>query len=215
MTTSAASARRRSYESPRRLEHAAQTRTAVLQAATQLFGERGWAGTGMRDVARAAGVAVETVYANFGGKPELLLAALDVAVVGDSEPIPLADRPEFADLGRGTRAERLGAAARLVRLVHERTYGLGKALREAAAGDALLAKRLSEAEERRRSNVEQAIELVTGRPIGETERDGVWAVVSMQVYQLLVDVAGWTPDRYEEWIADTIGRLLRPRRGRR
>jgi AcrR family transcriptional regulator len=105
----------------------------------------------MRDVARAAGGPVETVYANFGAKPELLLAALDVAVVGDSEPIPLADRPEFAELGRGTRAERLGAAARLVRLVHERTYGLGKALREAAAGDALLAKRLSEAEGRRPS----------------------------------------------------------------
>jgi hypothetical protein len=37
----------------------------------------------------------------------------------------------------------------------------------------------------------------------------------MQVYQLLVDMAGWTPDEYEDWIADTIGRLLRPGRGRR
>jgi AcrR family transcriptional regulator len=206
--------RRRSYASPRRVEHAAQTRIAVLEAATRLFGERGWAGTGMRDIAGAAGVAIETVYANFGAKPDLLLAALDVAVVGDSAPVPLSDRAEFGDLGRGTRAERLRAAARLLRHVHERTYGLGKALREAAAGDTLLAKRLSEAEERRRSNVEQAIELVTGRPVDGTERDGVWAVVSMQVYQLLVDVAGWTPDQYEDWIADTIGRLLRPGRGR-
>ena len=80
---------RRRYESPRRVEHAAQTRAAVLEAATALFGENGWAGTGMRDVARAAGVAVETVYANFGSKAELLLAALDVAVVGDTQPIPL------------------------------------------------------------------------------------------------------------------------------
>jgi AcrR family transcriptional regulator len=210
-----AGARRRAYDSPRRLQHAAQTRAAVLDAATRLFGERGWAGTGMRDIATAAGVAVETVYANFGGKPELLLAALDVAVVGDSEPIPLADRPEFGDLGRGTRGERLRAAARLLRQVHERTYGLGKALREAAAGDALLAKRLSEAEQRRRSNIEEAIELVTMQPVDESQRDGIWAVVSMQVYQLLVDMAGWTPDEYEDWIADTIGRLLRPGRGRR
>ena len=60
----------------------------------------------MRDVARAAGVAVETVYSNFGSKSELLLAAIDVAVVGDLEPIPLGERPEFAALGRGARSTR-------------------------------------------------------------------------------------------------------------
>ena len=136
---------RRRYESPQRLQHTAQTRAAVLEAATELFGENGWAGTGMRDVARLAGVAVETVYSNFGSKPELLLAAIDVAVVGDSQPIPLDERPEFAGLGRGSLAARAGAAARLVRQIHERTYGIGKALREAAASDPDLAKRLTEA----------------------------------------------------------------------
>ncbi len=78
------------------MQHAVQTRAAVVEAATALFGENGWAGTGMRDVARAVGVAVETVYSNFGSKAELLLAALDVAVVGDAQQVPLAERPEFA-----------------------------------------------------------------------------------------------------------------------
>ena len=188
---------------------------AVLEAATELFGENGWAGTGMRDVARLAGVAVETVYSNFGSKPELLLAAADVAVVGDSQPVPLDERPEFAKLGRGSLAARAGAAAQLVRLIHERTYGIGKALREAAASDADLAKRLTELEERRRINVDEGVQLVAGRPISETERDGLWAVLSMEVYQLLVDRAGWSGARYEEWLAETIARLLRgPRKER-
>ena len=208
-----ASSARRTYESPRRRQQAAQTRVVVIESATQLFAERGWTGTGMRDVARAAGVAVETVYANFGSKPDLLLAALDVAVVGDDQPVPLADRPEFAEVGRGSLAARARAAARLLRRIHERTYGLGKALREAAAGDVELARHLAALEKRRLVNVDEAARVIAGRPISDTERDGLWAVVSMQVYQLLVEVLGWTPADYEAWMADTIGRLLRPGKG--
>ncbi|HEX2307758.1 MAG TPA: helix-turn-helix domain-containing protein [Jatrophihabitantaceae bacterium] len=201
--------RRRRYESPRRAEQAGQTRAVILGAARGLFGERGWAATGMRDVAGGAGVAVETVYASFGSKADLLLAALDVGVVGDELPIPLADRAEFAALGRGTRAQRARAAARLVRGINERTYGTQKALREAAASDAELSKRLREADERRRINVADGARLVAGRPVSETERDGVWAVLSMDVYELLVERSGWSAARYERWLADTIVRLLR------
>jgi len=201
---------RRRYESPRRERHAAETRAAIVDAARRLFGERGWAGTGMRDVARAAGVAVETVYSNFGSKAEVLLAVIDVAIVGDTLPIPLAERAEFAELGRGTLAERACAAARLVREIHERTYRIEKALREAAAADGELSKRLTEGDERRRINVEQGVHLVARRPVGDTERDGLWAVLSMEVYQLLVERSGWSASRYEDWLAETIVRVLRP-----
>lgn len=201
---------RRRYASPRRAEQAAQTRALVLAAAGQLFSVRGWAGTGMRDVADAAGVAVETVYANFGSKADLLLAALDVAIVGDDQPIPVAQRPEFATLGRGALPQRARAAARLVREINERTCGIRQALREAAAGDAKsgVAERLTEGEERRRLNVEQGLRLVAGRSVSDTERDGIWAVLSMEVYRLLVEESGWSVERYEEWLADAIVRLL-------
>jgi AcrR family transcriptional regulator len=187
----------------------------VRDAAGRLFAERGWAGTGMRDVARAAGVAVETVYSSFGSKADLLLAALDVAIVGDDLPIPVAERPEFAALGRGVRAERARAAARLVREIYERTCGIRKALREGAAGDAEagLSDRLTEGEERRRINVEQGLQLVAGRSVSDTERDGIWAVLSMEVYRLLVEQSGWSASRYEEWLAETIVRLLGPGEG--
>ncbi|NLV55713.1 MAG: helix-turn-helix transcriptional regulator, partial [Acidimicrobiales bacterium] len=48
---------RRTYRSPRREQQARETREALLTAATTLFTTRGWAATGMRDIAREAGVA--------------------------------------------------------------------------------------------------------------------------------------------------------------
>ncbi len=201
---------RRRYASPRRSEQAAQTRAAVIGAAARSFGEKGWSGTGIRDVARAAGVAVETIYSTFGSKVELLRAALDVAVVGDSEPISVRDRPAFRELGRGPMADRARASARLVREINERTYGIGMALREAAPSDGELAKHLAEGEERRRSDVGEGARLVAGRPISDTERDGLWAVVSMEVYDLLVHRAGWSARRYERWLTETMVRLLTP-----
>ena len=155
---------RRPYRSPRRVEQAAQTRAAVLAAAGSLFSQRGWAATGMRDVAAEAGVAVETVYANYRSKAELLMAAIDVTVVGDAEPVPLAERPEFAELAAGTFGDRVAAAARLVTQIHQRTAGLHLALRQGAASEPELARRLMEGEDRRRLNTQQGAELIGGRP---------------------------------------------------
>jgi AcrR family transcriptional regulator len=66
----------------------------------------------MREVARVAQVSVETVYANFGSKGALLREALDVTVVGDDEPVPFSDRPEFRALAEGDAAARAQAAGR-------------------------------------------------------------------------------------------------------
>jgi AcrR family transcriptional regulator len=200
----------RRYVSPRRTAAAAETRTAVLDAARQLFAVRGWAGTGMRDVAREAGVAVETVYANFKSKPELLRAAFEAAIVGDALPIAIADRPEFAALGEGDLPTRARAAARFVRAIHERTRGLESALREGAAGDEMLAAFLAEGDARRRRDVETGTRLVAGRDVGETDYDGLWALLSMEFFHLLVDRRGWTADQYEDWLTDALVRLLGP-----
>src|ERR1700712_4657992 len=123
---------RRRYESPLRAAQAQSTRAAVLAAATQLFEERGWNGTGMRDVAKAAQVSIETVYAGFGSKTELFRQALDVAVVGDDAPIPLADRDEFRRLFDGSTHERVEAAMDVMMAVRLRTARLRRVLNEAS-----------------------------------------------------------------------------------
>lgn len=206
--TQGTAAGRRPYRSPRRVEQAAQTRAAVVAAAASLFSQRGWAATGMRDVAGKAGVAVDTVYANFRSKAELLMAAIDVGVVGDDEPVSLADRPEFAELAAGPLAERIAAAALLVTRINERTAGLHVALRQGAASEPDLARRLTEGENRRRLDIRQGTELVAGRPIGDEDADALWAVLSVDVYRLLTEVSGWSVDQYREWVAREMAMRL-------
>jgi AcrR family transcriptional regulator len=207
MAADQATSPRRAYRSPRREQQAAETRSMVASAAARLFGERGWAATGMREVARAAGVSVETVYASFRSKGDLLMAALD-AVVGDAAPVPLDQRPEFAALGSGTRRQRAQATARLVAAINQRTAGVVLALREAAASDADLAERRRQREQQRRINVEQGAALVAGRAVTAEEIDGLWALVAVEIYQMLIELRGWTPQQYENWLADVIERLL-------
>jgi len=208
MTQEATAARRRPYRSPRRIEQAAQTRAAVLAAAESLFAARGWAATGMRDVAREAGVAVETVYANFRSKAELLMAAIGVGVVGDAEPVSLADRSEFAELAVGPFNQRVTTAARLLTQIQLRTAGLHVALRQGAASEPELARLLMEGENRRRLNIQQAAELMTGRPIGVADADALWAVLSIDVFRLLTELSGWSVSQYEQWAAREIAQRL-------
>ena len=180
----------------------------MLAAATSLFADRGWSATGMRDVAKGAGVAVETVYANFGSKTELLLAAIDVGVVGDNEPVPLSQRPEFAALGFGSTSDRINAAARMLAGINRRTWGLRRALSEAAGSEPQLAAKLQELERRRRDNIRQGVEMVVGRPVEDNVLDGLWVVMGADAFGLLTQVGGRRADDYEGWLATMIHRLL-------
>lgn len=199
---------RRRYRSQLRERQAEQTRRAVVQAAHDLFAANGWAATGMREVAATAGVALETVYSHFSSKRGLLCAVLDATVVGDDAPVPMAQRPEFLALGRGRRAARVRAAARLVTVVHVRTAAMAKVLRQAAPADDEIAEMLQSTRDRQRSDVATAFELVMGRPPTTAERDGVWAIVSPEVYLLLVEESGWTPEQFEVWVAATVDRVI-------
>jgi len=209
---------RRSYRSPLRERRAAETRNAILAAADRLFMTKGWTGTGMRDVATAAGVATETLYGHFSSKRALLQEVINIALVDDAEPVAVAERPEFAAIGRGSHTDRTAAAARLLRDIYGRSAALAKVIREAASSDEEIAGMLRAARERQREDVTGAIALITGRPPTIAERDGVWALTSPEVYLLLVEDSAWSSDQYEKWIADTLERILprtRVRRARR
>ncbi len=52
-------------------------RQQILQAATQLFTEQGYASTSMDLIARHADVSKQTVYSHFGSKDELFAAAIE------------------------------------------------------------------------------------------------------------------------------------------
>ena len=199
---------RRRYRSGLREQQAAETKRAVVQAAHDLFAAHGWAATGMREVATSAGVAVETVYAHFSSKRGLLRAVADAAVVGDDAEVALAQRPEFLAMGTGRRPARIRAAAELNTAVQLRTAAVAKLLRQAAQADEEIAEMLHATRERQRSDLATAIELIVGRPPTATERDGIWALVSPEVYFLLVEESGWTVEQYEGWIEATLERVV-------
>lgn len=199
---------RRRYRSGLREKQAEQTKRAVVQAAHELFVANGWAATGMREVATAADVALETVYSHFSSKRGLLRAVADAAAVGDDAPVPMAQRPEFLVMGHGRRPERVRAAARLVTTVHLRTAAVAKLLREGAPADGEIAEMLQSTRDRQRLDVAAALELILGRPPTAVESDGVWAIVSHEVYVLLVEEPGWAPEQYEAWVAATLERVI-------
>jgi AcrR family transcriptional regulator len=170
-----------------------------------MFTEKGWAATGMRDIAREAGVATETVYAHFSSKTGLLQQTIDVAVVGDDAPVAMADRPEFAAIGQGSRAQRVAVAAHVTAEVHGRTGRFARVLREAAPTDASIAEMLRSTRERQRLDIASGVELLLGRPPTELELDGAWATLSPEMYLLLVEDSGWTVEQYRAWVAEMLG----------
>jgi AcrR family transcriptional regulator len=212
MTKPRRSSRRRStrrpYAGAHRQRLAAQTRAAILDAAKVLFATKGWAGVGMRDIARQAGVAVETVYSSVGPKVAVLLAAIKASVAVGDPAVPLMERPEVRVLAEGDFAERAAAAAQLTAVGNARTIGLHKAFREGAAGDPSLAASFAEYVVQRRGDYLQVITLVARRSLGQIERDGLWAVLSRDVYELLVERSGWTLEQYRAWTEQMIVHLL-------
>jgi len=162
----------------------------------------------MRDIARKAGVSVETVYSNFRSKTELLLTAIDAAVVGDTEPVPLSDRPDFTGLAAGNLDDRIAASTRLVAGINERTWGLHRALGEAAGSEPLLNEKLHDLESRRRRNIREGTTLVLGRPAEDDVLDALWALMGADTFQLLTRLGGRSVEEYERWLGQTIRRLL-------
>ena len=213
-STTSADAPRRRYNSSRRALQAAQTRRDVLAAATELFASSGWAGTTLAAIAARAGVAVETVYSGFGSKKALLRAAMDVAVVGDAEPVPLAEREEFRRLSRGSTQERLRAGVTLATEIHVRSAGVWRAIVEAAGADPEVETWRAEFEHNRRVDLERSLREIRGRPVEGPMLDVVWALTGPEVYQKLVVDAGMERKAYEDCMVEVLTRLTTPSKSR-
>src|SRR6202022_3672358 len=83
---------KRQYDRSKRREAAARTREAILNAALGLFADRGYAATPMTAIAEQAGVALDTVYASVGRKPQLARLLIEAAISGRSQAVPAEER---------------------------------------------------------------------------------------------------------------------------
>lgn len=199
-----------------RAARARETRRRVIDAALRLFVEQGYMPTTMSAIAREAGVAVQTLYLAFGSKSSILSAALDVAIVGDDEPVPLLERPWVQEL----RAEEDGrrAVALLCRENTElfrRVAPLHVAIR-AATGDAEVASLLERDQQSRYATQRQIVLILADKPgfnaeMGEDRAaDIVYGLLSEAVYLLLCGDRGWSAEDWSAWVAATLSSQLFP-----
>jgi AcrR family transcriptional regulator len=198
------------YHSPLRARQAAETRQTIIRAATKLFRERGWTGTTLQMIATEADVSVDTIYATFGTKSALMMAVVDVAIVGDDEEAAMVDRPEFARFAKGKRIDRLRTGVHFTVGVYQRSVPILRALQEAAASDDAARARLAQYDEDRRTVTAAGLALILGDEAPEDVVDAIWALASPEVYTYLTEGRGWSLAATEAWLVEmssaTIGR---------
>jgi AcrR family transcriptional regulator len=205
----------RPYRSDRRVEQARRTRQRLIAAATTTFLARGYAGTTMRAIAAAAGVSVPTIEQQFGTKVGLLKAAIDVAIAGDDDEVPVLDRL-WAEKGRaaGTADEFLSIVADTIARAQHRSAGLVLAVLEGALTDPSLAELSAAMISQRAVTAAWVIDQLAAKAAlhGDLDRDDavdtLWILMDPAVFDRLVRQRGWSIERYQRWFARSARRLL-------
>ena len=193
-------------------------RAAVVEAARTLFLDRGYAAATIEAISDLTYVPPATVYRLFSSKLGILKALLDVSIVGDDEAIPLQDRPHArALLADPDPRNQLSGFAGITRDVNSRTASVYRILVSAAGSDPEAVALLADYTRQRQQGQGQiARSLTRTRALRPKlrERDAadiIHALMSPEVYRLLVSDRGWPPERYEQWLTGIlIDQLLPP-----
>ena len=207
----------RRYASQVRDEQARRTRRAIVTAAHDLFLAQGYAATTIDAIAEAAHVARRTVFNSVGGKAALLKLALDWAIVGDDEPVAMADRPAVkAILAEPDPRKALMLWVQAVTDVDARTAPLGEILTAAADIDPAAAELLAEASRQRMAGAAafmRHLASLDGLAAGMTEQRAAelsWALSDGHLYRLLVAQRGWSTADFTRWLSDSLAAALLP-----
>ncbi len=193
-------------------------RAAVVDAAQTLFLERGYGATTIEAISALSDVPPATVYRLFSSKRGILKALLDVSIVGDDEAVPLPDRPHVRSLLADPDAKnQLAGFVGITAQVNSRTAPIYRILVSAAASDPDAAALLDELTQQRHQGqrlVARALARTDALRPELRERDAadiIHALMSPEVYRLLVVDRGWRPERYERWLTEIlIDQLLPP-----
>ena len=206
--------KRSPYKSLVRERQAADTRRRIVEATRQLLQKEGYAGMTIEAIARRAEVSAQSVYAIFKSKTGILIELLDQSTFG----------PEYEEAVRHALAAddpetRLRLAAPIARQIHDAQSAAFDLLRGAGVVAPELAKLEHQRECLRYERQERMI--VSLRDAGRlradldyaTARDVFWMLTSRDIYRMLVREQGWSSQRYQDWLADTLVRsLLGPQR---
>jgi TetR/AcrR family transcriptional regulator of autoinduction and epiphytic fitness len=203
--------KKRTYSSPVRQAQARATRARIMDAATRLFLDAGYARTSTAAIARAAGTSEASVFAVFGSKADLLVAVVRDHVVRDSD-FPLAAQPIWRTLAaQPDKRPAIEAAARVVRRAHDRSWRLLAVVAAAAQDDPAVAEAHRRAADSRRDDCAWFVREVVGlRDADDADRriDETWTLISVENYRHLVVDRSWPPERYEAWLSAMLAVTL-------
>jgi len=208
---------KRTYDASGRRARADARRRDVVQAARELFERDGFRLTTIAAVAAQAGVSPESIYKGFGSKAALAKAVFDVALAGDDDPVPVAERPallairEEPDVRRKIAifvdglVQRLARSAGVQILIRDGRHvddSLApvwqKVNQEGITGMTMLGRQLLDS-----GGLRADIDL-------DEVRDVLWNYLAIDHYERLVLSQGWPHDRYAAWLTKAIISTLCP-----
>ena len=197
--------KKRLYKSLVRQRQAGDTRLRIVEATRQLLQSEGYAGMTVEGIAQRAEVSAQSIYAIFKSKTGILTDLLDQATFG----------PDYEDavqkaLSARDPETRLRLAAPIARQIHDAQSATFDLLR----GAGVVAPELAKLErQRERLRYERQERMITSlrdarrlRPALDytTARDIFWMLTGRDVYRMLVRERGWSSQKYEGWLADTL-----------
>lgn len=199
----------RSYHSPMRARQADETRRRIADAAKHLLIGKGYAGSTIEAIAASAGVAPQTVYAVFGSKRGVLAEIIRTAAYGS----------HYRSLVRRSMASRdpemrLVLASRIATGIHGTEQSVFELLRGAGVVAPELASLERQRETDRFNNQKSVVQVMvtSGRLRKGLKRASaqavLWALTGRDLYRMLVVERGWSPARYQKWLAQTLIRAL-------
>ena len=193
----------------------AHTEERILAAATELFLEGGYLATTLEAVARRAQVGARTVYLRFGTKAALFKRVIDVAIVGDTEPVDVLGRDWMqAAMTAPTAAERIAASAAASRQIMQRTGALFAVAQQAAAVEPLIAGFWQQGREQTRHTFALFWTRMAEDGLLGPGADVTWLtdttsiLAAAETYLLITRTTGWDLDAYERWLIRTFSQLI-------
>jgi AcrR family transcriptional regulator len=193
-----------------------QTEERIVAAASELFLARGYQATTLTDVADLAGVGSRTVYVRFGTKAALFARVVDVAIAGDTAPIPLLDRPDQQGPFSGPDADhRVAEFCHAGAQIMRRTGPLFAVAQEAAMIDPVLQSTWQSGREGTRHSHKLFWKRLSQDGLLDPSINTRWLIDTTTVlgaaetFLLTQNLYRWKIPAYERWLVASYRRLAR------
>jgi AcrR family transcriptional regulator len=185
----------------------------ICAAGYRLFSDKGYLATSIEDIAAEAGVARPTIFTAVGPKATILRLVVDQALAGDDAAVPIAQRPWWREaIDEPDPVRSIQLHARNMCLINQRAAPVLRALEIAASVDPEAAEVWERFQQQRRQGLNEFAAALTGKTTRVRYDEGTitdtLCMLAADAYLRLVRDAGWSTDRYQDWLTDVLLRLL-------